>query len=38
MEIPGVEGRGFDKHPLDWKFQGDGGSKTKMPYLGGGGV
>ena len=27
-------GRGYDKHPLEWKFQGDGGSKTKVPSEG----
>ena len=31
----GWVGRGYDKHPLEWKFQGDGGSKTKVPSEGG---
>ena len=29
-EIPG--GRGYDKHPLEWKFQ-EGGSSVKTPYF-----
>ena len=28
-----LEGRGFDKHLLEWKFQGRGGSKTKAPSV-----
>ena len=32
MEIPVVGG--YDKHPLEWKFQWGGGSKTKVPSLG----
>ena len=31
----GWGGGGYDKHPLEWKFQGDGGSKTKVPSEGG---
>ena len=25
---------GFDRHPLEWKFQACGVSKAKMPYVG----
>ena len=28
-----LEGRGFDKHLLEWKFQGRGESKTKAPSV-----
>ena len=34
-KLQGVGGGGYDKHPLEWKFQGDGGSKTKVPSEGG---
>ena len=30
-------GGGYDKHPLEWKFQGAGGLKQNCPLLGGGG-
>ena len=26
---------GYDKHPLEWKFQGGGRSKIKVPSVGG---
>ena len=36
MEIPGLGG--YNKHPLEWKFQGgERGSKAKEPSVGGGG-
>ena len=31
------QGAGYDKHPLERKFQRGGGSKTKCPSSGGGG-
>ena len=31
-KIPGVGE--YDKHPLEWKFQGGGGSTTKVPSFG----
>lgn len=36
MEIPG--GRGYDKHHLEWKFQGGGGARAKVPSFVGGGM
>ena len=27
------KGRGFDKHLLEWEFQGRGGCKTKAPSV-----
>ena len=30
-------GGGTEKHALEWKFQGSGGSKAKVPSVGGGG-
>ena len=30
-------GGGSEKHALEWKFQGSGGSKAKVPSVGGGG-
>ena len=34
-EIPGSAG-GYDTYPLGWTFQGGGGSKAKVPSVGGG--
>ena len=36
-KFQGVGGGGYDKHPLEWKFQRGGGSKAKCPSFGGGG-
>ena len=33
-EIPEDGGRRCDRHPLEWKFQGMGGSKTKVLCMG----
>ena len=30
-EIPG--GSGYDKHPMEWKPQGGGGTKAKVPSV-----
>ena len=38
MEISGIGGGwGYEKHSLEWKFQGGGGSKTKVLSIKGGG-